>query len=506
MRKVREILRLRLEVGLTQRQTGQSCRVSPSTVWDVHRRFAAARLTWPLPEDMDDLALEAQLYRECEGAPALDPAMPDWSVVSREMRRKHVTLILLWHEYRRNHPQGFGYSWFCEGYRKFRSTQDLVMRQSHKAGEKCFVDYSGGTLPLVDPETGEVKDVCLFVGTLGASNFTFVEPSLRQDLPSWIQSHVRMFAYFGGACEILVPDNLKAGVKRPDYYEPDINPVYGELAEHYGAVVIPARVRHPKDKAAVENSVLIAERRILAALRNRKFNYMHEMEVAVAEELERLNDCKFQKLPDSRRTLFEAEERPALKPLPSRKYEYSDSKYAKVNIDYHIELEHHYYSVPYTLVRQTVQVRWTQSTVEILHQGKRLVSYLRSHKKGGYTTLSEHMPSNHRAQAEWTPERMASWAEKTGPWTLQLVNEIMASRRHPEQGFRSCRGLLRLGAKYGAARLEQACRRAVEMHALSCKSVRSILEKKLEDQTPFVSAVGSGIPDHENLRGPKYYQ
>jgi transposase len=507
MRKTREILRLKYEAQLSNRSISRACRVSPSTVWECLHRFEVAGLSWPLPEEMDDSVLEQQLYRREEGTSPLDPHRPDWDWVRRELRKKHVTLMLLWQEYRSVHPEGYQYSWFCRHYAKYKQKLDVVMRQDHKLGEKCFVDYAGDTLEVVDPETGEVQKADVFVGVLGASNYTYAEASLAQDLPSWIGAHVRMFEFFGGCPEILVPDNLKCGVTAPNVYEPDLNPTYQEMAEHYGVAVIPARVRRPRDKAKVENGVLIAERWILAALRNQTFFSLADLNAAIAEKLLQMNGRRFQKLEGSRRTLFESEERAALKPLPPRRYQYADRKRARVHIDYHVELDGHYYSVPYRLVRELVEVRFSSTSVEILHQGKRVASHLRSYRKGRATTLTEHMPPRHRHQAQWTAERVVAWAHKTGPFTAKLCEGILSQKRHPEQGFRSCLGVMRLSEKYGADRLESACRRAVELGAYAYKQVKSMLEHHLEGQELETASRQIPIESllHENLRGPQYY-
>ena len=506
MRKTREVLRLKLEAGLSNRLVGQSCHISPSTVWDVEARFKASGLSWPLPEEMDDLELERRLYAATEGPEPVSRALPDWSTVQKEMRRKHVTLMLLWQEYKAANPNGYQYSWFCETYHLYREGLDLVMRQDHKLGEKCFVDYAGDKMEVVDPDTGEVYPASLFVGVLGASNYTFVEATLKEDLPAWIGSHVRMFDFFGGCTEILVPDNLKCGVTKPNYYEPDINPTYLEMAEHYDVAVVPARVRRPKDKAKAENGVLIAERRIIAGLRNRIFFNIEELNLAIREKLDELNHRPFQKLVGSRQRIFEEEEKATLKPLPSCRYHYAQRKKATVHIDYHVELEGHYYSVPYTLARQPVEIRWTSNTVEILHQGKRVASHLRLFGRTPASTLTEHMPPRHRKLAEWTPERVVAWAQNNGPWTAQLVTEIMARRRHPEQGFRSCLGILRLSDKYGSSRLEAACHRAVSCQGFSYKTVKAILDHHL-DQHKVEPAPEHPSPPclHENIRGADYY-
>ncbi len=506
MRKIREILRLKLDAKLSNRETARSCKTSASVVHEYLGRFRVSGLAWPLPEELDDETLEKRLF---PGEPTRQVDVePDWEHVHRELRRRdcHMTLMLLWEEYRGDHPEGYQYSWFCEKYEAYRSQLEPTMRQVHRFGEKCFVDYAGDTVPVVCSSTGEVRPAQVFLGVLGASNYTYAEAAWSQDSPSWLMAHVRMLRYFDGVPRIVVPDNLKSGVKSPDYYEPEINPAYQELAEHYGFAVLPARVVHPKDKAKVESGVLHAERRILAKLRNRTFYELSELNQVIGQELDALNERPFQKLPGSRRSWFEERERPTLLPLPPRPYEVAEWKKARVNVDYHIEVDSHYYSVPYTLLREMVEVRLTPTTVEILHRGKRVASHRRSYVKGWPTTVPEHMPSHHRAMAEWTPERIRTWAAQTGIEMTRMTEALMASRQVPEQGFRACLGLLRLTKRYPAERLEAACRRALGLGAVSLKSVRSILERGLEQQPLPSDHTTVEIPRlHENVRGADYY-
>lgn len=503
MRKIREILRLRFSLGRSHREIAQACNISTSTVGECLGRFRVSGLPWPLSPELDDVALEKKLYH-IEPLPSVKRPAPDWEWVMRELRKKHVTLSLLWQEYREAHPDGYEYSWFCEAYAAWRGRRDLVMRQTHKLGEKCFVDYAGDTVSVVNPETGEIRKAFVFVGVLGGSSYTYAEAVWSQELPSWITSHVRMFAFFGGVPEALVPDNLKTGVTKANYYEPDINLTYQEMAEHYGVAVLPTRVRKPKDKAKVESAVLLAERWILAALRNRTFFSLEELNGAISSLLAKLNGRPFQKLPGSRRQIFEEEEKPILRPLPKEPYVFGQWKKARVNVDYHIEVEGHHYSVPYTLAREAVEVRMTGATVEVLHAGRRVASHLRSYRRGGTTTVKEHMPPRHRNMAEWTPERILSWATSIGPTVATLASRIMESRQHPEQGFRACFGLLRLSRQYGKERLEAACCRALSVGACSYKSVHSILKKSLDRQM-FCPLSLRSAGHHENVRGSGYY-
>lgn len=505
MRKIKEVLRLKSEGFLSDRQIARSCSIARSTVCDYLERACRAGLKWPLPEQLDDAALEQMLYPPACCMPPSKRELPSFEDIHRELKRKGVTLQLLWYEYKQAHPAGLQYSQFCHRYRQWAQRLDVSLRQTYRAGEKLFVDYAGQTMKLTDPITGQTRDVYLFIATLGASSYTYVEACLAQDLPSWISSHVRAFQFFGGVPEIIVPDNLKAGVSSPCRYEPDINPTYHDMARHYGTVVIPVRVGRPKDKAKVESAVLIAERWIIAALRNHRFFSLAEVNCSIAEKLTEFNDRKFQKLDTTRRTLFETIDKPALKPLSDFPYEYAEWKKAAVNIDYHIEVEGHYYSVPYQLVRRQVDVRLSANTLEVMHKSRRVAAHQRSFEKGKHTTLAEHMPKSHRQYLEWTPSRIERWAGQNGPHTRDLVSAVMQSRKHPEQGFRSCLGIMRLAKRYSPERLEAACARALAINACNYQSVASILKQGL-DRQQLPETLGPDKPViHYNIRGKAYY-
>jgi transposase len=431
--------------------------------------------------------------------------MPDFSEVQRELRRKGVTLQLLWMEYKERFPAGYQYSQYCEHYRRWRRCVDVVMRQEHKAGEKLFVDFAGQKLPIASEETGEVGGAELFVAVLGASSYTYAEATPSQELRYWIGAHVHAFEYFGGAPRIVVSDNLASGVTRAHRYEPDLNRTYEEMAAHYGAVAIPARPGKPRDKAKVEVGVQVAERWLLASLRKLTFFNLAEANAAIRERLEWLNRRPFKKLPGSRASLFADLERPALRPLPARPYEYAVWKLATVNIDYHIEVERHYYSVPYQLARSRVEVRITAATVEVFAHGRRVASHLRSTRAARHTTDAAHMPSSHRRYAEWSPSRLVRWAEQVGPASGELVKAILESRPHPEQGFRSALGIMRLSRRYGPERLEAAAKRALALHARSYRSVESILKSGLDGRPLPESTPSKKPPTHENIRGSAYY-
>jgi len=505
MRKIREVLRLCWDQRLSARQVAESCGVSRGSVRNVLDRATRAGLSWPLPEDLDDATLENRLFPSSIPVDVERRNMPPFEYVRKELTRKHVTLMLLWQEYREKNPDGYQYSQFCLKYRAWLKSLDVVLHQDYKAGEKLFVDFAGDTIPIHDPATGAITPAFLFVAALGASNYTYAEAVLSEDLPSWVRLHVHTFEFMGAVPAIIIPDNPKVGVTHPCRYEPDLNATYVEMAAWYNTAIIPARVKKPKDKAKVESAVLIAERWIIAALRNHTFFSIGELNRVLPEKLKDFNTRPLQKLKVSRRHLFETIDRPAMKPLPERRYQYADWEKPRVNIDYHVQLDRHYYSVPYQLAGELVDARMTSATVEIFFKGKRVASHVRSYAPWKYTTCPEHMPEAHRRYLEWTPSRMIAWAEKTGTKTGLLVKEIMERRPHPEQGFRSVLGLMRLGRRYGPERLEAACARALAMKAYSYKSVESILKSKL-DGKELPQRSSAPAVTHENIRGATYYR
>ena len=506
MRKIKEVLRLKFELGLGHRQIARSCGINHGTVGDYIRRAEAAGVEWPLPEGVDESGLEARLFPP-RATRAPDRPAPNWAAIHDELRRhKHVTVQWLWQEYKQSNPDGYAYSRFCELYRQWRGKLDVVLRQEHRAGEKLFVDYAGPKVPVVDSKTGTIQEASIFVAVLGASNYTFAEATWSQDLACWIGSHVRALEFFGGAPALVVPDNLKSAVRRPCRYEPDLNPTYRDMAAHYGIAVIPARVRKPRDKAKAEAGVLVVERWILAGVRKRRFFSLGALNEAIAELLDRLNARPFRKLEGSRRTRFETLDRPALGRLPADRYTFAEWKKARVHIDYHVEIAGHYYSVPYALIHQQMDVRYTALTVEIFHRGQRVASHPRSSKAGAHTTVDAHRPTSHRRYLEWTPERLIRWASSTGPFTSQLVERVLQSRRHPEQGFRSCLGILRLGQSYGPDRLEAAAARACRLDACSYHSVKSILGAGLDRQAEPEPAPDRTPIQHPNIRGTDYFK
>ena len=508
MRKIRDVLRLKWEQGQSNRQIAQSCALGRGTVAAHLHRAAAAGLSWPLPEALDDAQLAQRLYPAQPVRAEADRAVPNWGQVHQELRSPGVTLQLLWQEYKEAQPTGYQYSWFCAQYTTWAGTLDLVLRQEHRAGEKLFVDYAGATMPVMDRETGTARPAQIFVAVLGASNYTYAEATWTQTLPDWIGSHVRTFAALGGVPQLVIPDNLRSGVTKAHRYEPELNPTYAEMATHYGVAVLPARSRKPRDKAKVEVGVQVVERWILARLRHHTFFSLSELNAAIQELLTDLNHRAFKKLPGTRQEWFARLDRPALKPLPAQPYEYAEWKKARVNIDYHVEVGGHYYSVPYQLVSQQVEVRRTAHVVEIFHRHQRVASHRDDPRKGRHTTVTAHMPKAHQHYLEWTPERLVRWASQTGEATAHVVETMLTSRPHPQQGFRPCLGLMRLGKTYGQTRLEAACRRAVAIQACTYKSVESILKTGLDARPLPGEAEGASppLPVHPNIRGAAYYQ
>jgi transposase len=508
MRDVREIIRLKFSARVATREVARRLGMAPSTVRETLKRLASAGFSWPLPEGVSDTDLEAALYafRGSKRGHRLH-GEPDWRTVHRELKRKHVTLQIVWDEYIAAHPGGYSYSRFCELFRGFEKTLSPTMRQSHAAGERLFVDYAGDGVPvLIDLRTGELRKAQIFVAVLGASSFTFAHASWTQTLPDWIDAHVRALEAIGGVPELIVPDNTKTAVVKACLYDPQVNRTYTEMATHFGTAILPARPRKPRDKAKVEQAVLIVERWLLGRLRHRIFHSLAEVNAAISELMHELNEVRpLRRLGVTRRRLLEEIDRPALKLLPTTPYEYAEWKNCRVGIDYHVDVAHHYYSVPHRFLRAEVQARLTARTVEVFLRGERIAAHLRGGGNHKHTTLSEHMPSSHRRYAGWTLDRIRADARRIGPATAALCELILESRPHPEQGFRACLGIVRLSGSFGAQRLEAAAERALEIGAKTYGSVKSILDNSL-DRRPATGQPTEATPIlHTNIRGPRYY-
>ena len=506
MRHVREILRLSLEAGLSTRIVGERIGVGSTTVRDTLKRFARAKLTWPVPAETGDADLERQLY----GVPGVKPGRrklpePDWSVVAREMKRKHVTLQVLWEEYIAEHPDGYRYSRFCDLFRGWEGRLPLTMRQNHGGGEKLFIDYAGDKVPVVDRQTGEVRDAHIFVAVMGGSSLSFGHATWTEQMGDWIDSHNTAFAFFGGAPQLLVPDNAKVAVIKACLFDPMVNRSYTDMARHYGTAVLPTRPRKPRDKAKVEACVGIVERWLLGRLRNRIFYSLAEVNAAIAECMALLNDVRVvRQFGKTRRQMFGEIDAPNLKPLPADPWVHAEWKRCRVGLDYHIALDRHHYSVPYRFARREVEARFTVRTVEIFLGGERIAVHMRGSSNGRHTTIPEHMPSSHRRYGEWTPAKIREEAARIGPMLSMLVEKIIEGRPHPEQGYRSCLGIIGLEKRFGTERLEAAALRALEIEARNYPSVKSILEKGL-DKVPVPKSPDRAPIDHANIRGSRYY-
>jgi transposase len=503
MKNIKEILRMH-EAGLNRSQIKRATKICRKTVREYITRAKAIGLTYALIQDKTESEVYELIFPQ-QAKQQVQP-LPDWKTVHLEITtHKSVTIFTLWEEYIQTYPEGYKYSQFCDLYRTWRKTLDYSMRQIHKAGEKMFTDYSGMTMPVIDQQTGEVRQAEIYVSVLGASNYAYAEATWSQSLPDWINSHIRTFEYFGGVPEIEVPDNLKSGISKACRYEPDVNPAYQDMAMHYGIAVIPARPAAPKDKPKVENAVLVVQRWILAKLRKHTFFSLAELNQKIQDLLIVYNNKPFQKLEGCRRSAFEMLDKPLLKPLPQQRYEFAQWKKATVNIDYHIEVDGHYYSVPCKYVREKIDLKITSTTISLFHNNQQITFHQRSRQKGGKTTVAEHMPKSHKEYGEWTPERIMSWAESIGQSTRIVAERIIQSRQHPAQGYKSILGIIGLAKRYTVARVEAAAKRAVFYAAYSYQSIKSILEKEL-DKKPLEEEPKLSSPvQHENLRGSEYF-
>jgi transposase len=509
MRKIKEVLRLKFDAGLSQHQIAAALKISPGVVNKYLKAANAANITWPLPDDLSETQLRRKLFPP-GSVPQPAFALPDFAAIHQELKRKGLTRQLLWEEYAAaNLDNHYQLSQFCFLYQQWRSRLKLSMRQTHFAGEKMFVDYAGPTVPVTNPVTGAIHQAQIFVAVLGASSYTYAEASLSQKVHDWINSHIHAFEFFQGVPQLVVPDNLKSAVTRADRYEPTLNRSYQEMLDHYSTVALPTRPYKPRDKAKVEVAVQVVERWILARLRHLTFYSFDDLNRAIRSLLDDLNTRPFKKLPGTRRSQFETLDKPALQPLPTAAYQFSEWKRARVHIDYHVEVLGHYYSVPHTLVSREVDVRITSAQIECIYQNQTVALHLRAEEgRGGHTTIPEHMPSHHRAHGEWSPGRFLNWAVQIGPHTRDLVRGMLESRKHPELAYRSCLGLLALARQYKPERLEAACYRAIILGAMRQSSVRSILERGLDSQplpeAPDEDAAPPAV--HENVRGAAYYQ
>ena len=503
MRQLRQTLRLHLESGLSLRECSRVLGIAKTTVGDAVRMARVAGVDWGVAQTLSDEELQARLYRQ-PGQRLPRQLEPDHAFIHQELKRPGVTLQLLWEEYARGNDLAYRYTSFCVKYRAWALGLRRSMRQTHLAGERLFVDYAGQTLPMIDARTGEIRRAQIFVAVLGASNYTYACATGTQTAADWVGSIIDALEFIGGVPRLIVPDQPRALFANPDRYEPTPGRLVEELTGHYDVAVLPARPAHPRDKPKVEVGVQVVERWILARLRNRRFFSLAEINAAIRELLVDLNQRPFKKLPGCRREAFESLDRTALRPLPSGRMAIARFKRARVNIDYHVELDGHYYSVPHRLVRTEVELRFTAATVEIMAGQQRVAAHAYSAIKGAHTTIAEHMPASHRAHRDWTPAKLIAWGERVGAATAAVVRWQMEHRPHPEQGYRACLGLQRLARQYTPERLEAACARAQSIRSPTYRSISSILQRGLDRQS-VAKPVQAALPLHENVRGPDYY-
>lgn len=506
VKDIRSILRLTYEQGLSVREVSERLKIGKTSVSTYLLRAREAGLSsWPLAKAYEDDATLKRLLFHPVGRPARDLSEPDWPTIAQEIKRKGVTLTLLWQEYRAAHPNGYGYTWFCDRFATFRLRTSATFRNRHEAGAAMQTDYAGHTVPVIDPETGEVHDVQIFVAVLGASSYTYCCASFSQKLPDWIEGQCQALSFFGGVPKAIICDNLKSGVAKALWFEPTLNQTFAAMAEHYDTTILPTRSRKPRDKAKVEGAVLIVERWILARLRNRRFFSLTYLNAAIAMLLEDLNTRPMRHVGKSRRQMFEEIERAALAPLPPVPFEYCEWKTAKVHPDYHIEVDKTFYSVPHRLIGRRVDVRLTHRVVEIFHAHIRVASHVRTSQRRGHVTVNEHMPKAHQRYADATPANLVDRAGRIGSNTAILVERMMRDRPHPEQGYRSAMGILSLARRYEADRLEAACERALAINAITYSSVTAILKSGLDRAKPAAEPA-KPTPSHTNIRGSTYYQ
>lgn len=510
MLKIKEVFRLTFESKLSARQVSRALNTSHTVVNRYLKRFKKSGVSYEELMTRSDKEILSLLFN-LETKPSKYPT-PDWSTVHEEMQRhKHVTLELLHEQYAKDHPDGhYGYTWFCSRYKTYAKKLSPSMRQVHKAGEKVFIDFSGLRMPIVDPLSGEVSYAEIFVAVLGASGYPFVIAVPSQKKADFIAAHNAMFKAFGGVPELLVPDNLKSAVTKADRYEPDINPDYAKMAAHYGCAIMPARSKKPQDKALVEHGVKLTQRWILARLRHTTFFSIAQLNAAINELMPLYRNKTMKHLGKSRQELFDTLDKPALKPLPATEYEHKEFKLLKVSIDYHIGLDHAFYSVPYQLMHKQVEVWYSTTTVSICHEGKEVATHPRLHRRGAYSTQTVHMSSAHQKYLEWSPGRIMNWGLTIGPHTSKLLKTIMERRPHPEMGYRSCLGLMRTFEQYknqeDAMSEEQLD--AIADYALSHQKFRLKQIKELLKSPPKNADEETGLfalANHTNIRGSGYY-
>ena len=505
MRKFLELIRLKYgpvppgSAPLSHRVIAAALSMAHTTVNRYIAHIEAAGLNqWPLPEGMAEADLEAMLVPKT--APRRERPLPEWSEVHRIVTtEKGATIVTQWEAYQAQHgAEAYSLTQYKTYYRRWAKQHTAVMRFEHTPGEHVYVDFAGRTMEIVHRESGEVSEVQIFVACLGYSQYIYAEAVMSQKLADWIGAHVRMFAYYGGVPRTVVCDNLKSAVTKPHRYEPDLNPTYWELAQHYQVVILPARASKPRDKALVENAVKLITQRLLHPLSSRTFHSLGELNTAIADKLTALNAQPFQKMAGSRIARFATVERATLRPLPKLAYEYAEWKTVKVGPSYHVcpsRKEGRLYSVPFELIGQTLEVRVGDRTVTVYHQVHGVDGIVAVHERKrypGFSTIPAHRSDAHAAACEWTPERLHGWASRVGPHVAELVVAIFTKKyAYPEQGIPSVMGLLSLAKIYGKDRLNLACERALAHEIYSSRSVRSILDTGL-DKHPMPAAASTG--------------
>ena len=474
MSRVKEILKMKHEMGMTIREIGTACGCGKSTVSDILTRAEKGGIEWP--NELNERQLMQRLYPPEESQKLA--AEPDVEHIFQEMKKKNVTLLLLWEEYKAQHPGGLMYTQFCERYREFKKANNLVLRKEHKAGQEVETDWAGSTIPYVDRNIGEEKEAYVFVAVLPASAYPFAYAYSNMKTPSWIDAHVRAYTHFTGVPRFTICDNTKTAVTKTDIYDPILNKSYYDMAEHFNTIIMPARSYKPRDKGAGENAVQNVSRRVIAALRNQQFFSVNEVNDAIEKELDNLINRKFKKIEGTRLTAFENIDKPCLQPLPLQKYEYAEFKEMKVPFDYHIEWGGFFYSISYTYVGQNCTVRATMDTIEAFIDNERVCAHARNFNKNKrYTTLPEHMPESHKAVAGWSNERFIAWAGKIGPNTAAFISNVLGSREHAVQSYKACMGIMRLGKKYPSGTMEAACRKAIDSNVYSYRYFEMIVKQ-----------------------------
>lgn len=511
MKKIKEVVRLHYEAGMSYRQIAQALNMSRPTVTKIITKWEETDYSFSKIKDLPDSTVEEYFYRAKSHSSKASDLKKEFPQYAIELKRKGVTLQLFWEEYIKENPDGLKSTQFNLHFQKWKENEKISLHIDHKAGDKMYVDYAGHRMVLTDYKTGETMPVEVFVAILPASQLTYVEASESQNQESFMRSNERAIRYFGGVPSAIVPDNLKSGVIKPSIYEPELNALFSDFAEHYRCSVVPARSRKPKDKAHVENAVKIVYRRIFAPLRNRTFSTLKELNLAIAEKLEEYNNKKLTNMAVSRRELFNLVEKSELRSLPREQYplQYFQPD-TLVNFNYHVELkkDKHYYNVSYIHRRKRVKLIYDERSVSIYHDNIRIAQHFRDPSPHRYSTRDDHMPPNHRFVNDWNPDKLKWLAGNVGEDTKRVITHILDSRKHPEQVYKSCLGILNQVKKYDSTALNLACRHAWNKDQSNYRTVIKELEKiQYKAEHDFDSQQLTLLPnDHRNIRGAEYYR